>query len=164
METLSILSECRTMRFCNWAYLTCVWKTEIEGAIDATPEEPATHGLRGSLKSMNDAKKAYFAIAVFELGTVDGTGKLFREDFYLVYADDDATAKARFENLAREEEYTARTGEDKSYVRLAHIIDVAPTLRDMTGDSVELYSRHFASLETYSDFEMKLGGRDPFAS
>lgn len=112
---------------------------------------------------MNSAEQAYFAIALFELGSNDGTGKYYREDFYLIHANNDVAAQGKVEMLAREQEYEVGSGEDRSYVRLVRVVDVARTLRDLTGDADDLYSRHFASLETYSEFEMKLGGRDPLA-
>ncbi|UXF70015.1 DUF4288 domain-containing protein [Rhodococcus qingshengii] len=105
--------------------------------------------------------RAYFGIAVFELGTVDGTGSFYREDSYLICAADDVVARIKFEGIAREQEYEAGTAEDKSYVRLAHLVDLAPVLSDLNDDASDLYSRHFASLTTYTEFEMKLGGRPP---
>ena len=46
---------------------------------------------------------------------------------------------------------------------MRHIVDVAPALDGTVEGDVDLYARHFASLEDYSRFEMMLGGRDPFA-
>ncbi|WP_338887373.1 DUF4288 domain-containing protein [Rhodococcus sovatensis] len=119
---------------------------------------------------MADVDNTYFGIAVFELGKTDGIGKFYREDFCLVYAVDEVTARSKLEEWAREIEYPAGIAGDQSYVRLVHVVDVARTLHDPTGDrdptrdTVELYSRHFASLETYTDLEMLLGGRDPLDS
>ncbi|WP_242459101.1 DUF4288 domain-containing protein [Rhodococcoides fascians] len=113
---------------------------------------------------MNAAKQAYVGIVVFELGKVAGDGEYYREDFYLVHAVDDAAARRAVETLAREHEYAVGPGEDRSYIRLAHVVDVARALQNPTEDAVDLYSRHFASLETYSEFEMMLGGRDPLAT
>lgn len=112
---------------------------------------------------MSSSDQAYFVIAVFEIGRADGGGKFYREDFYLVCAADVASAEGKAKKMAQSLEYEAGTGEDRSYVRWLHLVDVAPTLVDLARDAVDLYSRHFASLETYSDFEMKLGGRDPLA-
>ncbi|OZC94882.1 hypothetical protein CH275_28420 [Rhodococcus sp. 06-235-1A] len=113
---------------------------------------------------MNAAKQTYVGIVVFELGKTAGDGKYYREDFYVVHAESVAAARKTVEKRVHELEYAAGTGDDRSYVRLAHLVDVAPTLQDPTEDVVDLYSRHFASLETYSEFEMMLGGRDPLTT
>ncbi|MDZ7911469.1 DUF4288 domain-containing protein [Rhodococcus sp. (in: high G+C Gram-positive bacteria)] len=112
---------------------------------------------------MNEASAAYFGIVVFELGKVDGSGSYFREDFYLVQARDESSAKASVEGLAKDQEYEPGDSTDRSFVRLKAVVDVAPTLREVAGDRVDLYSRHFASFDTYSSLEMNLGGRDPLA-
>lgn len=46
---------------------------------------------------------------------------------------------------------------------MRHIVDVAPALYGTVEGDVDLYARHFTSLEDYARFDMKLGGRDPFA-
>ena len=112
----------------------------------------------------NRPLETFYALAVFEVGTVDGTAVYFREDAYLIHAADLAEAQVRFDEIVRGQEYEARDGSDRSYVRLAHQIDLAPTPYDVRGDAAtDLYSRHFASIDDYSRFEMKLGGRDPLA-
>jgi hypothetical protein len=113
---------------------------------------------------MNVIGQSYFAIVVFELGLSDGSGRFYREDFYAVRADDLASAISKVGQRAREQEYAAGAGEDRSWVRLAHVVDVAPTLQDSAEDFADLYSRHFASLDSYSKVEIKLGGRDPLAT
>lgn len=56
----------------------------------------------------------------------------------------------------------AQESTDAPAVTLRHIVDVAPALDGTVDGDVDLYARHFASLEDYACFEMKLGGCDPF--
>lgn len=104
--------------------------------------------------------EAYVGIAVFEVGKADGSGSYFREDIYLVRAPDLTEATQKVESLATAQEI--ETG--PTFVRLRNIVDVAPTLYGIDGESVDLYSRHFANLDDYASFEMRLGGPDPLAS
>lgn len=46
---------------------------------------------------------------------------------------------------------------------MRHIVDVAPALYGRVDTDIDIYSRHFASLEDYKRFEMKLGGKDSLA-
>lgn len=127
----------------------------------ATPDE-FPWSAHSPLWATNGVRNHYYALAVFEVGTQDGAGTYYREDSYLISAVDLDDAKTKFVTIARAQEYESRGGDDRSYLRLAHVIDVAPTLYDVTGDgAVDLYSRHFASIEDYAKFEMALGGRDP---
>ncbi|MGZ9829507.1 DUF4288 domain-containing protein [Tsukamurella ocularis] len=119
-------------------------------------------------KSETDARPAlstYFAIAVFEVGRSDGSGAYYREDSYLIYAESLTAAQEKFDAIAQAQETECGTGDDQSYVRLAHLIELAPTLYEVdSGGVTDVYSRHFASLTDYAAFEMKLGGRDPFGA
>ena len=100
----------------------------------------------------------YIGIVVFELESAAGGAPYFREDIVLVRAENDATARTKVETMAKAQEST-----DAPAVTLRHIVDVAPALDGTVDGDVDLYARHFASLEDYARFEMKLGGRDPFA-
>lgn len=101
----------------------------------------------------------YIGIVVFELESVEPSEpSYFREDFVLVRATDDDEARAKVEVLARSQE----SAEHPTIV-MRHIVDVAPALDGTVEGDVDLYARHFASLEDYARFEMMLGGRDPFA-
>lgn len=106
----------------------------------------------------------YVGIAVFELSKQNPTNQVkdtyFREDFYIVYAENDEDAEKRVEALAHEQEYGAEDS-SRPYVSLRHIVDVAPALYGYVDKDCDLYSRHFDSLEDYEKFEMKLGGTDP---
>lgn len=115
----------------------------------------------------------YVGIAVFELSKRDSSkfdsseskrGSFFREDFYIVYADSDTDAYTKVEALAHEQESTpGESAQSGDFVTLRHIVDVAPALYGRVDKDIDLYSRHFASLEDYKRFEMKLGGTDPLA-
>ena len=110
----------------------------------------------------------YIGIAVFELtkqrDSTSANESFFREDLYIVFADSDSAAYAQVEALAHENELAP---EDPSHsggsVTLRHIVDVAPALYGRVDTDIDIYSRHFASLEDYKRFEMKLGGKDPLA-
>ncbi|MEC4615882.1 hypothetical protein [Tsukamurella tyrosinosolvens] len=105
----------------------------------------------------------FFAVAVFEIGRSDGSGAYYREDSYLIHAESLTSAKEKFDAIAREQESAGGTGVDRSYVRLARLVDLAPTLYSVDSRGVtDLYSRHFASLADYAAFEMKFGASDPF--
>ncbi|CAB0806574.1 hypothetical protein FRC0290_00574 [Corynebacterium diphtheriae] len=90
--------------------------------------------------------------------------QLFREDFYIVYADSEEAAHKLVEKRAHEEETPKNAAQDSGpTVTLRHIIDVAPALYGYVDKDCNLYSRHFASLEDYARFEMMLGGKDPLS-
>ena len=96
----------------------------------------------------------YVGIVVFELVSQDSDrGNFYREDFFLVYADSEEEAHRKVANRAHEQEYEG--------LKLRHIVDVAPALYGYVDRDCDLYSRHFAALEDYERFEMKLGGSDP---
>lgn len=105
----------------------------------------------------------YVGIAVFELSKlkpVDQEAKsYFREDFYIVYAQNDDEAQKKVEALAHKQE--TKPGDMNPSVTLRHIVDVAPALYGYVDRDCDLYSRHFNSLEDYEKFEMKLGGTNP---
>lgn len=94
----------------------------------------------------------------------DGSDGFYRTCFYVVDGEDFISARNEVEQRAREQECATGAGEDRFRVRLGHLVDVAPTLQDSAGDAVDLYSRYFASLDTYAEFEIMLGGRDPLAT
>ncbi|MBE7363822.1 DUF4288 domain-containing protein [Corynebacterium aurimucosum] len=100
----------------------------------------------------------YVGIVVMELAKKSSSSpqSFFREDFYIVYAESDEKARERVEAMANEQ----ADGED---VKVRHIVDVAPALYGYVDRDCDLYSRHFANLEDYERFEMKLGGTDPLA-
>ena len=96
----------------------------------------------------------YVGIVVFELASQDSELKNFyREDIFLVYADSEDEAQHKVADRAHEQEYEE--------LKLRHIVDVAPALYGHVDRDCDLYSRHFAALEDYERFEMKLGGSDP---
>ncbi len=68
-------------------------------------------------------------------------------------------AQKRVRELAQVQETEGDA--DHGSVRVRHIVDVAPVLYGTVTEDTDLYSRHFASLEDYERFEMKLGGADP---
>lgn len=104
----------------------------------------------------------YVGIIVFEIESSREGKNFFREDFYIVYAGNDEQAEQRVRALAHEQETPAGEGEaQEGSVKLRHVVDVAPALYGRVDRDCDLYSRHFASLEDYQRFEMKLGGKDP---
>ncbi|MGC0365569.1 hypothetical protein ABH922_003553 [Rhodococcus sp. 27YEA15] len=106
--------------------------------------------------------RCYYGLAVFTLGSNDATFDFCREDAYLIWADNLDEAHRTFATKAHEQEYATGTCDDLSYVKLAHLVDLA-LVDDLPGSgTMDLYSRHFASLETYREFEIHLGGRRPF--
>ena len=72
----------------------------------------------------------YVGIAVFELSKSETATQeaksFFREDFYIVYAQNDDEAQRKVEALAHEQE--SEPGDMNPLVTLRHIVDVAPAL------------------------------------
>ncbi|MBF6211323.1 DUF4288 domain-containing protein [Nocardia puris] len=104
---------------------------------------------------------SYVALIVYALGKGDGAGVFYREDFVLVRAADreEAVRRAR-EHIDRETYEPA----DGRYVRLHALVDVNEATEEIAdAPTTDLYSRHFADLESYRSFEMFLGGKDPLA-
>lgn len=100
----------------------------------------------------------YFGIAIFELGKNDGVGCFYREDCYLIWAGDPAEAQSKFERKAGEQEYPLGASDDQSYVKLAHLVDLAPVSEAVHTGTADLYSRHFSNIAAYRTFETLLGG------
>lgn len=87
---------------------------------------------------------SYVALVVYELGKGDDAGVFYREDFVL-----------------DRETYEPADGR---YVRLHALVDVNEVTEEITAaPTTDLYSRHFADIESYRSFEMFLGGKDPLA-
>lgn len=105
----------------------------------------------------------YVGIAVFELSKSETATQeaksFFREDFYIVYAQNDNEAQRKVKALAHEQE--SEPGGMSPLITLRHIVDVAPALYGYVDQDCDLYSRHFNSLEDYKKFEIKLGGTNP---
>ena len=100
----------------------------------------------------------YVGIAVFELSKSETATQeaksFFREDFYIVYAQNDNEAQRKVKALAHEQE--SEPGGMSPLVTLRHILDVAPALYGYVDQDCDLYS-----LEDYKKFEIKLGGTNP---
>lgn len=101
----------------------------------------------------------YVGIVVFELSRVGTQKSYYREDVYIVYADTEKAALKRVKSLAYSQECEGDA--ENGSVKVRHIVDVAPALYGAADKDIDLYSRHFASLEDYERFEVKLGGPDP---
>ncbi|MFE3446788.1 DUF4288 domain-containing protein [Nocardia sp. NPDC059180] len=107
----------------------------------------------------SEIRNPYIALIIYELGKVGGRGVYYREDFVLMWAEDLEQARELAERHARIEEYES---EDGSFVRLYAVVDVNGATEPLdSGTTVDLYSRHFASIDDYKSFEMFLGGKDP---
>ncbi|BDT89541.1 DUF4288 domain-containing protein [Nocardia cyriacigeorgica] len=103
----------------------------------------------------------HVALIVYEIGKVGGRGVYYREDFVLVWADDLDQARELADQHVRNEVYES---EDGSYVRLYAVIDVNEVTEPLdSAPTTDLYSRHFASIDDYTSFEVFLGGKDPLA-
>ncbi|ONM46463.1 DUF4288 domain-containing protein [Nocardia donostiensis] len=106
-------------------------------------------------------RKPHIALIVYEMGKVGGQGVYYREDFVLVWAEDPDQARGLAnEHIDRE----VTESEDGSYVKLYAVIDVNEVIDPLdSATTVDLYSRHFASIDDYKSFEMFLGGKEPLA-
>ncbi|NEW25776.1 DUF4288 domain-containing protein [Nocardia cyriacigeorgica] len=103
----------------------------------------------------------YVGLIVYEMGKVGGQGVYYREDFVLVWAEDREEALALVDRHVSNE---VTESADGSYVRLYSVIDVNEVVDSLdSARTVDLYSRHFASIDDYKSFEMFLGGKDPLA-
>ncbi|WP_280236404.1 DUF4288 domain-containing protein [Nocardia cyriacigeorgica] len=111
--------------------------------------------------SSSNSRKAYIALIVYELGKRGGQGVFYREDFVLVWAENLEQARELAERHVRNEVYESEGG---SFVRLYAVVDVNEATESLDSDgTVDLYSRHFSSVDDYRSFEMFLGGKDPLA-
>lgn len=101
------------------------------------------------------AKKTYFAILLFQSSSA-GTSRapLYSEDVVLLRAGSDDEARQKADAYARTLETTYDNADGESVtVSFIETVEVHNALYDdLSGDAVDLYSRHFRDIDAYRKF------------
>ncbi len=101
------------------------------------------------------SSKYHVAIILYKSSSdANGYVPMFEESITLIKANTEAEARKSAECLAhsRGAKFKNEKGEEITWV-FDKIIDIAPMLEDNLKDVTEIYSRHFANINAYKQFE-----------